>query len=85
MVSIRQQKDESKHEMINMLTHQIGTIFNPLIQNTNHSYQLLANKMGRIANFFSAPQAQTGPIPQIVPARQRGIHDNGVTLFNQGQ
>lgn len=31
MLSIRQQMDESNHEMVNMLTQQIGTMFNPLI------------------------------------------------------
>jgi len=34
--------DESNHEMVNMLTQQIGTVFNSLIQNTNQSYQMLA-------------------------------------------
>lgn len=37
--------DESNHDMVNMLTQQIGTVFNPLIQNTNHSYQQLAHQM----------------------------------------
>jgi len=36
--SLRQQKDESNHEMINLLTQQIDTMFNPLIQTTNQSY-----------------------------------------------
>lgn len=36
--SMRQQMDESNHEMVNMLTHQIDTMLNPIIQNTNHSY-----------------------------------------------
>ncbi|KAK2422492.1 hypothetical protein QL285_033024 [Trifolium repens] len=63
--ALRQQMDESNHDMVNMLTQQIGTIFNPLIQNTNQSYQLLANQMGRIADFFGAPQAHNQQVPQI--------------------
>ncbi|KAK2437576.1 hypothetical protein QL285_022449 [Trifolium repens] len=63
--ALRQQMDESNHDMVNMLTQQIGTIFNPLIQNTNQSYQLLANQMGRIADFFGAPQAPNQQVPQI--------------------
>lgn len=55
MLSIRQQINESNHVMINMLTQQIGMVFNPLIQNNNQSYQLLVNQMGRIAKFFGAP------------------------------
>ena len=63
--SLRQQMDESNHDMVNMLTQQIGTVFNPLIQNTNQSYQLLANQMGRIADFFGAPQVPHQQVPQI--------------------
>jgi len=35
---LRKQMDESNHEMINLLTQQIGTLFNPLIRDTNRSY-----------------------------------------------
>jgi hypothetical protein len=38
---LRQQMDESNHEMVNFLTQQIGTMFNPLIRDTNRSYQAL--------------------------------------------
>ena len=31
--------DNGNNDMVNMLTQHIGTMFNPLIQNTNHSYQ----------------------------------------------
>jgi hypothetical protein len=63
MLSLRQQMDESNHEMVNMLTQQIGTVFNPLIQTTNDSYQLLANQMGRMTDFFGAPNAPNGAVP----------------------
>lgn len=43
----------------------MGTIFNPLITSTNQTYKLLANQMGRIANFFGTPQVQARPTPQI--------------------
>jgi len=35
MRSLRKQMDESNHEMVNLLIQQIGTMFNPLIQETN--------------------------------------------------
>jgi len=35
MSLLRQQMDESNHEMVNLLTQQIGTVFNPLIRDTN--------------------------------------------------
>ena len=65
MRSLRQQIDESNHEMVNLLTQQIGTMFNPLIQDTNLSYQALATQMERIANFFVPPQPIHQPIPQV--------------------
>ena len=40
--SLRQQMDENNHGMVNFLTQQIGTMFNPFIQDTNRSYQALA-------------------------------------------
>lgn len=70
--------DESNHEMINFLIRQMGTIFNPLIQNTNHSYQQLANEMTRIVDFFGASQAQVRPIVQ--PWVARPIQNEGITL-----
>ncbi|CAI8593036.1 unnamed protein product [Vicia faba] len=38
---MRQQMDESNHEMVNMLTQQIGAILRPLIQSLTQSYQQL--------------------------------------------
>ncbi|KAK2388886.1 hypothetical protein QL285_062523 [Trifolium repens] len=68
VLSLRQQMDESNHDMVNLLTQQIGTVFNPLIQNTNDSYQMLAYQMGRIADFFGTPPPQTQPrINQVAP------------------
>ncbi|WJX27583.1 hypothetical protein P8452_16390 [Trifolium repens] len=60
--------DESNHDMVNLLTQQIGTVFNPLIQNTNDSYQMLAYQMGRIADFFGTPSFQNQPrINHVTP------------------
>jgi len=56
MMLYRQQMDESNHEVVNLLTQQIGTMFNPLIQTTDQGYQALATQMGRIADFFTPPQ-----------------------------
>lgn len=50
--------------MVNMLTQQIGAVFNPLIQQIHNSYETLTNQMGRIADFFGAPPTQNRPMPQ---------------------
>jgi len=52
---LRQQMDESNHEMVNLLTQQISTVFNPLIRDTTRSYQALTTQMGRITDFFAPP------------------------------
>ena len=57
--------DESNHEMFNLLTQQIGTLFNPLIQSTNQCYQALVTQMGRIVDFFAPPQTVYQRIPHI--------------------
>jgi len=57
--------DESNHEMVNLLTQQIGPMFNRLIQNTNHSDQALATQVGRIVDFFTPPQTILQQIHQI--------------------
>ncbi|XP_057418253.1 uncharacterized protein LOC130712434 [Lotus japonicus] len=49
--SIRQQTDESRYNMVNMLTQQMSTMFNPLIQNTQH----LTRQLCRIADVLGAP------------------------------
>jgi len=62
---LRQQMDESNHEMVKLLTQKIGTVFNPLIRDTNRSYQALTTQMGRIADFFAPIQPVYQPLPQI--------------------
>lgn len=52
---LRQQMEESNHEMVQMLTQIIGTIFNPLIQDTSQTNQQMEVQMTRIADFFGVP------------------------------
>ena len=65
MSFLRQQMDDSNHEMVTLLTQQIGTVFNPLISDTNQSYQALTTQMGRIVDFFAALQPVYQPVTQI--------------------
>lgn len=39
VIRMRHQMDESNRDIVNTLTQQMSTIYNPLIQNTNKSYQ----------------------------------------------
>ncbi|PNX54366.1 hypothetical protein L195_g047984 [Trifolium pratense] len=76
VMSLRQQMDESNHEMVNTLTSQLGTVLNPLINNTNDSYQLLAGQMSRIADFFGAPLVPNQPFRPVqnqIPIQHQGM------------
>ena len=65
MVALRQQMEDCNHEMVNMLTQHIGTMFNPLIRDTHNSYLAISDQMGRIADFFGAPPRRNVQIPQV--------------------
>src|ERR1044072_9198045 len=85
---LRQTMDESNHEMVNTLTRQIGDVFNPLINNTNNPYQLLAQQMGRIAEFFGTPPPPNHTIPQIRPVvgqPNAGFQNQGVLINDHVQ
>src|SRR4051812_2388097 len=77
ILSIRQQIDESNHEMVNALTQQMGTVFTPMINNTNQSYVILAGQMARIAYFFRAP-------PQPNLSTTQGSNVRGVEPTGHG-
>jgi len=70
LVALRQQMEDSNHEMVNQVTQQIGMIINLLIRDTNNSYQALSAQMERIANFFGTPPAQNIPVPQNQDVRE---------------
>src|ERR1044072_9491173 len=80
---LRQSMDESNHDIVNTLTRQIGDVFNPLINNTKNTYQLLAQQMGRIAEFFGTPPPPNRTIPQIHPVvvqPNAGFQNQGVLM-----
>ncbi|XP_058749336.1 uncharacterized protein LOC131622295 [Vicia villosa] len=85
MLSIRQQIDESNHDMVNALTQQIGTIFTPMINNTNHSYEMLVGQMARIADFFGTPSIPPRPTPLVSNVRVVETPGNGVRIETQRQ
>lgn len=66
--------DESNHEMLRMLSQQMGTIFNPLIQNTTQTNQQMTTQMTRIADFFGVSQA-----PRHL-RREHLLENQGATL-----
>ena len=49
---LRQQMDESNHDMVQMLAQTLSTVLNPLIQNTTQSNQQMTAQMTCMSNFF---------------------------------
>jgi hemoglobin-like flavoprotein len=48
-----------------LLTQQISTVFNHLIQNTNKNHQMLATQMGWIADISRTPNVPNQQIQQV--------------------
>jgi len=61
LAALRQQMEESNHEMVNMVIQHIGKVINPLIRDTNTSYERLSAQIERIANYFGAPPTRNVP------------------------
>ena len=72
--------DESNHDMVQMLAQTMGTIFNPLIQNTTQSNQQLAAQMTRIADFFGVPQPPRQPQREWIRENQGLVFGEDVTI-----
>lgn len=70
---------------MNTLTQQMETIFNSLIANTNQTYEVLENQIGRIAYFFRTPSVKVWPSPQISNAIVVEIPEKGITHATLGQ
>ncbi|RYR76506.1 hypothetical protein Ahy_A01g001092 [Arachis hypogaea] len=49
MVEFRQYINESHHDFVNLLTHQMTTIVNPILANNESKYDRLAKQVERIA------------------------------------
>ena len=64
LMALRQQMEDTNHEMVNILTQQLGTVVNPLIQQSHNSYQTLTDQMGRNVDFIGTPPTQKRPMLQ---------------------
>ena len=42
LATFRQQLEESHHELVNMLTHQMVTVITPILESNNTRYEQLA-------------------------------------------
>ncbi|XP_050909779.1 uncharacterized protein LOC127123621 [Lathyrus oleraceus] len=91
---LRQQMDDSNHELVNMLTNQMGIIFNPVIQESAETNRHVANQLTRLCNFLGALARQMVQVfRQVVPvqmeigaAEDETVHEGQIIrpLQNQG-
>ncbi|XP_050919014.1 uncharacterized protein LOC127136510 [Lathyrus oleraceus] len=91
---LRQQMDDSNHELVNMLTNQMSTVFNPLIQESTETNRQVANQLTRLCNFLGAPARQITPMIRpivhvqikIGAAEEETVHKRQIIrpLQNQG-
>src|ERR1044072_298893 len=86
--------DDRNHELVNMLTNQMGNVFNPIAQKlveTNRqsaetNRQVIA-QLTRLCNFLGAPQTAAGeapPVRQAIPTH-RDIGEIEEETVYQGQ
>ncbi|XP_050894294.1 uncharacterized protein LOC127101025 [Lathyrus oleraceus] len=94
VVVLRQQMDDSNHELVNMLTNQMGTVFNPLIQESAETNRQMANQLTCLCNFLGPPARQitrmirpTVPVQiEIGAAEEETVHEGQIIrpLQHQG-
>ncbi|XP_050897107.1 uncharacterized protein LOC127103915 [Lathyrus oleraceus] len=90
---LRQQMDDSNHELLNILTNQMGTVFNPVIQESAETNRQVANQLTRLCNFLGAPARQMAQVVrQTVPiqmeigaAEDETVHEEQVLRPQQNQ
>ncbi|RYR29631.1 hypothetical protein Ahy_B01g054071 [Arachis hypogaea] len=63
MAEFRQYIDESHHNLVNLLTHQMITILNPILVDNESKYDRLVKQVERIVRIVDYDEGQ--PIPQI--------------------
>ena len=95
LATFRQQLEESHHELVNMLTHQMATVITPVIESNKTRYEQLARQVNRIASIVDNV---TEPInqpkvrdeihnlgPEHIPTQPENQIIDDIQIVNQGQ
>ncbi|RYR41666.1 hypothetical protein Ahy_A08g038074 [Arachis hypogaea] len=80
MVEFRQYIDESHHDLVNLLTHQMTTILNPILVDSESKYDQLLKQVERIVRIIDYDKGQS--IPQDLVVDQENIRYNEENIFN---
>ncbi|XP_050890253.1 uncharacterized protein LOC127095628 [Lathyrus oleraceus] len=90
---LRQQMDDSNHELVNMLTNQMGTVFNPVIHESTETNRQVANQLTRLCNFLGAPARQMAQVVrqtilvqvEIRVTKDETVHEGQILRPQQNQ
>ncbi|XP_050918790.1 uncharacterized protein LOC127136249 [Lathyrus oleraceus] len=93
IAALRQQMDGSNHELVNMLTNQMGIVFNPVIQESAETNRQVANQLTRLCNFLGAPTLQMAQVVrktipdqvEIGTAEDETVHEGQIPRPQQNQ
>ena len=95
LATFRQQLEESHHELVNMLTHQMATVITPIIESNNTRYEQLARQVNRIASIVDnvaepINQPRVGDEthnlgPEHIPAQPENQIIDDIQIVNRGQ
>ncbi|XP_050875138.1 uncharacterized protein LOC127078750 [Lathyrus oleraceus] len=93
IAALRQQMDDSNHELVNMLTNQMGTVFNNVIQESAKTNRQVANQLTRLCNFLGAPARQMAQVVrqnilvqvEIGAAEDETVHEGQILRPQQNQ
>ncbi|CAL5207631.1 unnamed protein product [Lathyrus oleraceus] len=77
--------DDSNHELVNMLTNQMGIVFNPLIQESTETNRQVANQLTPLCNFLGAPTRQMTPMIRPTVPVQIEIGAAEEEIVHEGQ
>ncbi|XP_050919432.1 uncharacterized protein LOC127136974 [Lathyrus oleraceus] len=77
--------DDSNHELVNMLTNQMGTVFNPVIQESAETNRQVANQLTRLCNFLGAPARQMAQVVRPTVPVQMEIGAAEDEIVHEGQ
>ncbi|RYR31911.1 uncharacterized protein LOC107610525 [Arachis ipaensis] len=80
MAEFRQYIDESHYDLVNLLTHQMATILNPILDDNESKYDQLVKQVERIARIVDYDEGE--PIPQDLVVDQEDIRYNEESVFN---
>ncbi|RYR47012.1 hypothetical protein Ahy_A07g032906 [Arachis hypogaea] len=83
MAKFRQYIDESHHDLVNLLTHQMTTILNPILADNESKYDRLVKQVERIARIVDYDEGQ--PITQYLVVDQENVGYNEENVFNNSE